>query len=80
MATKEECDRYANELAKRFEELTGWAIANWPDKQQPLMPSDFTESRKEISRIIGPRLGDGAKDPPPSKDAPFIPVSPMPWP
>jgi hypothetical protein len=59
MASKEQCDRYAAELVARFDDLTRWAIANWPRADFPLMQSDFSEARKEISRIIGPKLGDG---------------------
>jgi hypothetical protein len=84
MASKEECDKYAAELNRRFEELTSWAIANWPKKEFPLLKSDFSDSRREIGRIIGPKLGDpdgGAPASEKDKDsAPFIDMNPMPWP
>jgi hypothetical protein len=81
MASKEECDKYAAELTGRFEELTQWAIENWPNKGFPLLRSDFTESRREFAQIAGPRLGDGDTDTPPSAtEAPFIDMNPMPWP
>ena len=84
MASKEECDRYAAELNRRFEELTSWAITHWPDKNFPLLKSDFNQSRREIAGIIGPKLGDGdsgSSTPGNDKDAaPFIDMKPMPWP
>lgn len=84
MASNEEFDRYAAELTQRFEELTKWAIANWPKKEFPLLESDFRESRREIGTIIGPKLGEGES----TSSAPAIPakseqyrdVNPMPWP
>lgn len=84
MATKEECDRYAAELTRRFEELTRWAIVNWPKREFPLLLSDFSESRREIGGIIGPKLGEGEPNDSASgsnkEPAPFIEVTPMPWP
>ncbi len=83
MATKQECDKYAAELVQRFEDLTRWAIANWPNRDSPLLSSDFNESRREIGRIAGPKLGDGS---PPDADVPdretqqYIDMNPMPWP
>ena len=81
MANKEECDRYASELVQRFEELTRWAIENWPRKDFPLLSSDFSGSRREIGAIIGPRLGDGDDSDNGNKGArPYVDVKPMPWP
>jgi hypothetical protein len=83
MANKEEYDRYAAELTKRFDELTRWAIDNWPRPNFPLMSSDFEEGRREISEIVGPRLGD-ADPPPPSasekEQGQYVGMNPMPWP
>ncbi|HJV86526.1 MAG TPA: hypothetical protein VJ698_13720 [Noviherbaspirillum sp.] len=83
MATKQECDKYAAELIQRFEDLTRWAITNWPNGESPLLPSDFNESRREIGRIVGPKLGDGS----PSDESmsngesrQYIDMNPMPWP
>lgn len=59
MASKQEHDRYAAELTRRFEEFTRWAISNWPDKRFPLVQSDFRASRREIAEIAGPKLGEG---------------------
>lgn len=58
MASKEECDRYADELTRRFDHLMQWAITHWPRKDFPLMRSDFDASRRELSEILGPKLGD----------------------
>lgn len=84
MASKEESDRYAAELTQRFEELTNWAIANWPKKEFPLLQSDFSEARREISEIAGPKLGDGEGGPAGAGIAhgslQYRDVNPMPWP
>jgi hypothetical protein len=84
MANKEECDRFANEMAHRFEEFTNWAIENWPNKNTPLLSSDFSESRKEIGQILGPRLSEGRTDLPesPSEDSStqYVQTNPAPWP
>jgi hypothetical protein len=84
MASKAECDKYAAELTQRFEELTRWAISNWPDKKFPLLPSDFSESRREIAGIIGPKLGEGDASGPVASntgnDGQYRDMNPMPWP
>jgi hypothetical protein len=86
MASKEECDQYAAELTRRFDELVKWALTNWPRPDFPLLSSDFTETRREISQIVGPKLGDSVDDdslPRPafgSDDRQFRDVNPMPWP
>lgn len=84
MASKAECDKYAAELAQRFEELTRWAITNWPNKEFPLLDSDFSESRRELGQILGPKLGDGGTSNEPSSQdqnsGQFIDTKPMPWP
>lgn len=84
MASKEQLDRYASELVTRFEDLTKWAIANWPRSDFPLMQSDFSESRKELSRIIGPKLGDGDTQANIPRRGPenrqYVDENPAPWP
>lgn len=82
MATKQECDQYAAELTQRFEDLVKWATDNWPQRDFPLLRSDFSASRREISQIVGPKLGDGESDDLPSskRTRQFIPTNPMPWP
>jgi len=86
MASKEECDQYAEELTRRFDELVQWARANWPKPEFPLLPSDFSASRREISQIVGPKLGDADEHdalPRPAfgnDDGQFRDVNPMPWP
>jgi hypothetical protein len=92
MAGKEECDRYAQELTRRFEEFTRWAIVNWPDRHFPLLESDFAASRREIAQIAGPKLGEveqqDADSAQQGNTAPGIPVdarqyidvTPAPWP
>lgn len=84
MASKQEHDKYAVELTRRFEELTKWAIANWPNKDFPLLPSDFDASRRELSEIVGPKLGDGDGPTSPFPEDPdagqFRDMNPMPWP
>ena len=84
MASKEDCDRYAAELTQRFEELTRWAIANWPKKDFPLLSSDFSESRREIGGIVGSKLGDASDDDvAPDRrrgSGQYVDMNPMPWP
>jgi len=86
MASKEECDQYAAELTRRFDELVQWALANWPKPEFPLLSSDFTQSRREISQIVGPKLGDADEHdsaPGPAfgnEDRQFRDINPMPWP
>lgn len=84
MANKQECDSYAAELARRFEEFTGWAIANWPKKDFPLLLSDFDQSRRELGNILGPKLAEGDESDGPSagnaEQGQYIDVNPMPWP
>jgi hypothetical protein len=85
MASKEQFDRYAAELVARFEDLTHWAVANWPRDDFPLMQSDFKDARREISLIIGPKLGD-ADTPEPHEprrkpdDRQYVDMNPAPWP
>jgi len=85
MASKAECDQYAVDLLKRFDELTRWALEHWPRKDFPLLESDFSEARREIGQILGPKLGDGDDNqhglPPPGRDeGQYIDMNPMPWP
>jgi hypothetical protein len=84
MGSKEEYDRYAAALTERFDEFVRWAMENWPNKDFPLLQSDFEQSRREIADIAGPKLGDGDSGPPGpdegKEEAPFIPMNPMPWP
>jgi hypothetical protein len=82
MARKEDLDRYAAEVAQRFEDLIDWAMENWPNKNFPLMQSDFAQSRKEIAAILGDKLGEGDMDPLPCDDGShqYIDMNPAPWP
>lgn len=84
MATKEQSDQFANEMARRFEDLVKWATENWPDQDTPLLSADFSESRKEIGQILGPRLSEGRTDLPelPGEDdsAQYVQTTPAPWP
>ncbi|HZW21494.1 hypothetical protein [Noviherbaspirillum sp.] len=87
MASKEECDQYAAELTRRFDELVQWAMTNWPKPETPLLSSDFGEGRREIGQIVGPKLGDADGNdtlPRPAfgddDDGQYRNVTPMPWP
>lgn len=83
MATKAECDQYAVELAQKFEDLTKWAIQNWPKPEFPLLQSDFDASRKEIGQILGPKLGEGEGEEstsPSNEPKQYVDMNPMPWP
>jgi hypothetical protein len=76
-----ETSQYADELIRRFDEFTSWAISNWPQKNYPLLSSDFAQSRREISSILGKRMHEGESLPPPEKGGPqYVDVTPTPWP
>lgn len=84
MATKEQCNQYAAELTRRFDELVRWAMENWPAPAVPLLSSDFSESRREIANIVGSRLGEAEEADRLTgenrESAPYIDMNPMPWP
>jgi hypothetical protein len=87
MANKEQCDQYAAELVRRFEDMTKWAVANWPREDFPLLDSDFKQSRRELGYIVGEKLGDGDKnadldgrDTGNDGSGQYIDMNPMPWP
>lgn len=83
MATKEQRDHFADEMAARFEAFTQWAIENWPNNESPLTSYDFADARKEIGYILGQRLREdtsastsGQK----LEHAQYVHVNPAPWP
>lgn len=86
MAGKEECDRYAAELARRFDEFTQWALDNWPVKTAPLLLSDFNASHKEMQLILGEKLQQGqdqdtaTESPPNDGSVQYVNINPAPWP
>ncbi len=86
MAGKEECDRYAQELARRFDEFTQWAQDNWPISSAPLLASDFDASRMELQEILGKKLQQGQEQdayteaPPNDGSIQFVNSNPAPWP
>ncbi|MDB5764671.1 MAG: hypothetical protein JWQ21_3666 [Herminiimonas sp.] len=84
MADKQASDRFAAEMAARFDDFTKWAIENWPNKDLPLLQSDFSESRKEIALMLGGRLSEGqtaGPGAPPAEDSgQYVNMNPAPWP
>lgn len=84
MASKQECDRFAAEMAQRFEEFTKWAKEQWPNKEYPLLDSDFDASRKELRQILGDRLSEGQQSAvgPRADDGTvqYVNMNPAPWP
>ena len=86
MATKEERDRFASEMAQRFDDFVKWSIENWPDANTPLLNSDFDKSRKEMQLILGEKLHEGQDNDPPDPLPPqdqniqYLPLNPAPWP
>lgn len=86
MAGKEEYDRYAQELARRFEEFTQWAQDNWPVRTAPLLASDFDDSRRELQEILGEKLQQGqeqdvnTESPPNDGSIQYVNINPAPWP
>lgn len=88
MNEKEKRDEYAKEFNRRFDEFTSWAIEHWPVESFQLMQSDFSQSGKELSEILGPKLAKGESDsinrraitPQSNQEPQYINVTPMPWP
>jgi len=84
MTDKERYDAFASAFMQHFDGLIHWAMVNWPNEKFPLMESDFVQSRREISQILGPKLGD-PEPPRPShgrgeKEPSYLDVAPAPWP
>ncbi len=73
-------EHYAGELRRRYHELRRWAVDNWPNTAQPLEPSDFIATDRELQLLLGARLHGGK----PADDRPagtqYEDVTPMPWP
>ncbi len=84
MADKEQCDKFAAEMAQRYEDFTRWAIENWPHKDAPLLQSDLSSSRREIAFILGSKLtqSEAARAAASSADdaGQYINQNPAPWP
>lgn len=83
MATKEQRDQFADEMAARFEAFTQWAIENWPNKEAPLTSYDFAATRKEIGLILGHRLREekpSSEAGPEGDQTQYVHVNPAPWP
>lgn len=80
MASKNECDKFAAEVARRFDEFTRWTIEQWPHKSHPLQQSDFSASRREIAGILGDKLSADHDDSPSAGGPQYFNVNPAPWP
>lgn len=84
MPNKEQCDKFAAEMAQRFEDFAKWAIDNWPHKNAPLLQSDLTSSRREIAFILGSKLTQseaaGEASSSAGDTAQYINQNPAPWP
>jgi hypothetical protein len=80
MASKEECDRFAAEVARRFEDFTKWTISNWPQPAHPLDQSDFNASRREIAGLLGDKLSSEQTDSPSAGGPQYVNMNPAPWP
>lgn len=83
MADQAQSDRFAAEMAGRFEEFMHWAIENWPNREAPLLESDFEASRKEMQHLLGARLSQarqGEVGPPAGESVQYVNMNPAPWP
>jgi len=83
MANQEQSDQFATEMAKRFEEFIQWATENWPNRDLPLLASDFEASRREIQHILGTKLSQvqsSEAGPPASESVQYVNMNPAPWP
>jgi hypothetical protein len=76
--------QFIGEVWRRYEELQNWAIANWPDPDNPLSTSDFVEGRKEILALGQGRMrwrqAAQAGAEPENGGKQYEQVTPMPWP
>lgn len=73
-------ERFAEELTRRYRELRRWAVENWPNSEQPLAPSDFIASDRELLLLLGARLHAGKVQQAAPAKAQYQDVTPMPWP
>jgi len=83
MADQEQSDKFAAEMARRFEEFTQWAIEHWPNREMPLLESDFESSRKEMQQILGAKLSQALQaevGPPAGETVQYVNMNPAPWP
>ncbi|SNS83399.1 hypothetical protein SAMN06265795_107107 [Noviherbaspirillum humi] len=83
MTSREEIDAFRSELLRRFDELTHWAVDNWPDRQRPLTAVDFAPMREHFARAGEPPEHLRQEEPPPDPAAggpQFRDVDPAPWP
>jgi hypothetical protein len=84
MASKDKCDEFAMEMARRFEDFVKWTMENWPNKDIPLLQSDFNALRKEIRFILGEKLNEAQASAPSSGAArdsvQYVNMNPAPWP
>ena len=84
MASRKECEYFADEFTQRFEALIAWAGANWPEKNQPLDAADFSAWRREAALLLGARLQAQAPadagPAPADGGAQYINNAPAPWP
>lgn len=81
MDTQEQMQAFRNELIRRFDELTHWAIDNWPDKGRPLTAVDFVQIREQMA-VAGVSREDVDKQKrEPSEGGPqYRDIDPTPWP
>lgn len=81
MEAKEQMEVFRKELIRRFDELTHWAVDNWPDKSRPLSAVDFVAIRQQMA-AAGDKPGESGKQGlDPSEGGPqYIDMDPAPWP
>lgn len=81
MDTGPEIDAFRKELIRRFDELTHWAVDNWPDRSRPLSAVDFVRIREQMA-AAGDRPEDsGQRGLDPAEGGPqYRDVDPAPWP
>ncbi len=85
MAEKQHSNTFAAEYARRFDELTQWAINSWPDQRLPLKESDLKVQRAALIQILVEKLADNTDPQRPSygrgQDEPqYSDLNPSPWP
>lgn len=82
MADDNEWIAFSNELRRRFEELTDWTVAHWPDKSRPLSAASFSRSRDEFAALLAGQSGgsNGSRAEPSDGGPQYVNVTPSPWP
>lgn len=74
-------EKFTGEFERRFQELSQWAIENWPDKNRPLSEADLADMHKEFSKVKAKASLARQRVPEPWEGGPqYVNQTPTPWP